>query len=67
MEVCEDTVETYPPRTLYTVSVLHDIQLHLENCNQGNVSSLWAGWISIISILNIKNTNEDEILYKEYQ
>ena len=37
MEVCEDTVETYPPRTLYTVPVLHDIQLHLENCNQGNV------------------------------
>ena len=37
MEVCEDTVETNPPRTLYTVSVLHDIQRHLENCNQRNV------------------------------
>ena len=43
MEVCEDTVETYPPRTLYTVSVLHDIQRHLKNCNQGNVVKFMGG------------------------
>ena len=48
MEVCKDTGETYPPRTLS--SIFSCIQRHLLNCNKGMRSSLWARWIIAILI-----------------
>lgn len=41
MEVCKDSGESYPPRTLY--SIISAIQRHLEDSNGTNAVKMRAG------------------------